>query len=135
MIFHLATAESSAEMRPPSKSISLYYMLIFLLCAAVSDAQSTCYRPDGVAAPASYQPCNTTAPASMCCNIGYGEACNSIIGLCGSSSALWRESCTDPTWQAPECLRLCITGPSKSMGRVLNNGCRVSINADDGHRL
>jgi hypothetical protein len=31
-------------------------------------------------------------------------------GLCQSTTPdiVWRESCTDPTWTAPECLQLCV---------------------------
>ncbi|KAF6841442.1 hypothetical protein CPLU01_00573 [Colletotrichum plurivorum] len=46
---------------------------------------------------------------SMCCNRA-GDKCQPD-GLCWSEEhrQLWRESCTDPTWQSPKCLKLCIS--------------------------
>lgn len=49
----------------------------------------------------------------MCCVIGYGkdiseaEVCR-MDGLCYSPGydRDWRESCTDPTWQHPACIKL-----------------------------
>ncbi|KAL8921386.1 MAG: hypothetical protein Q9172_004038 [Xanthocarpia lactea] len=31
-------------------------------------------------------------------------------GLCTSGSNVWRESCTDPTWASPSCVKLCVNG-------------------------
>ncbi|KAL8781663.1 MAG: hypothetical protein Q9213_005905 [Squamulea squamosa] len=31
-------------------------------------------------------------------------------GLCQNGNVTWRESCTDPTWTSPSCVKLCITG-------------------------
>ncbi|KAI4227356.1 MAG: hypothetical protein LQ349_006719 [Xanthoria aureola] len=31
-------------------------------------------------------------------------------GLCQSPDTIWRESCTDPTWKSPSCVKLCIDG-------------------------
>ncbi|PQE10499.1 Transmembrane alpha-helix domain protein [Rutstroemia sp. NJR-2017a BBW] len=64
-----------------------------------------------------YKPCNGSAPVSMCCLLGYGTSHNggdqcgsgSTYGLCGvTGTQLWRESCTDQTWQSPVCLKLCV---------------------------
>lgn len=35
-------------------------------------------------------------------------------GLCQSPDTIWRESCTDPTWKSPSCVKLCIDGISMS---------------------
>ncbi|KAM3087765.1 hypothetical protein ACMFMG_001838 [Clarireedia jacksonii] len=51
----------------------------------------------------------------MCCHLGFanngGDQCGSgsTYGLCGvTGTQLWRESCTDQTWQSPVCLKLCL---------------------------
>ena len=67
-----------------------------------------------------YSPCDPNASASMCCaqdpsspflNNKSGVDCRSD-GLCADAGndALWRTACTDPTWQNPECIKLCING-------------------------
>lgn len=50
----------------------------------------------------------------MCCRTNdnnYPDICRTD-GLCQETEqdVIWRESCTDPTWQSPQCLRLCIDG-------------------------
>src|ERR1700738_2653497 len=78
----------------------------------------SCYIPDGsVVTDGAYAPCNAVAGAtSMCCAIvpvgnaqGYNasqlDTCLSS-GLCeASDGTFWRDSCTDPTWTSPNCLR------------------------------
>lgn len=79
---------------------------------------STCYWPDGQANPnLSYLPCNDGA-VSMCCatnrTIPTVNSCRPD-GTCleESTQTVWRESCTDPTWKDPKCLKLCYTGICK----------------------
>lgn len=95
--------------------------------AADEDETPKCYRPDGSEADDTYRPCDKTASVSMCCHLGVGssynggDACGSgpTYGLCGiTGTQLWRESCTDPTWQDPACLQFCTTGDGK---------CRLSF--------
>lgn len=90
------------------------YILIWLLLTAAISWAETCYRPAGNAADVRYAPCyNNTGQASMCCRINdndYPDICRND-GLCNAtyqSDVIWRESCTDQTWQSPQCLRLCI---------------------------
>src|SRR5437773_4140804 len=83
--------------------------LLLLQIATICWAQ-TCYHPDGSAAPSKYAPCNAGVH-SMCCrtNDGGPDICRPD-GLCQStldSSFIWRESCTDQSWQSPGCLKLC----------------------------
>ncbi|KAF3145974.1 hypothetical protein TWF569_006518 [Orbilia oligospora] len=77
-----------------------------------------CYYPDGrLRDSTDYQPCsNVVGQHSMCCalaNRGSGADLCLPNGLCsaftadGSQTALWRESCTDPTWESPACLKIC----------------------------
>ncbi len=52
----------------------------------------------------------------MCCATN-GRAVPDIPrkdGLCQNLAAIWRESCTDPTWESPSCIKLCIDGISTS---------------------
>ncbi|KAL0945031.1 uncharacterized protein CTRU02_202918 [Colletotrichum truncatum] len=58
-----------------------------------------------------YSPCLQNEH-SMCCrlkNDPYTDTCRQD-GLCWNAQRgqLWRESCTDPTWQSPNCLKLCV---------------------------
>jgi hypothetical protein len=71
----------------------------------------------------------------MCCAVGPGrdgsqDVCLSgaDTGLCGNAilndaAGVWRESCTDPTWQDPACLKIFVngTGINSTMGTTLNS--------------
>ena len=52
----------------------------------------------------------------MCCAWGSARTASGNAdtclpnGLCQNAENTWRESCTDPTWQAPECLKLFVNG-------------------------
>lgn len=71
---------------------------------------ATCYYPDGEIAEViiTYARCNiNTSVASMCCNADNGDRCTPE-GLCISgSNAFYRDMCTDQTWKAPECVKIC----------------------------
>lgn len=43
----------------------------------------------------------------MCCAVA--DTCLGN-GLCKNGDLIWRESCTDRTWQAPECVKLFLNG-------------------------
>lgn len=62
-----------------------------------------------------YQPCSLVTKFSMCCRSPQngGDSCLEN-GLCQGyngegSQPIWRESCTDPTWNSPYCLNFCTT--------------------------
>ncbi|KAH9909135.1 hypothetical protein F4778DRAFT_793154 [Xylariomycetidae sp. FL2044] len=81
--------------RRPQAIMSFKVLIIALATTATA---KTCYRPDG----SSVDDANNG-----------GDACgsDSTYGLCGvTGSQLWRESCTDPTWESPACLKLCVDG-------------------------
>jgi hypothetical protein len=76
--------------------------------------RAQCYHPDGSAATSDYQPCHA-GRQSMCCAInrsdGYVNRCRpDDLCLEINTGVIWRESCTDPTWQDPACLQLCTSG-------------------------
>ncbi len=54
-----------------------------------------------------YAPCDQEANVSMCCrtNNGGSDVCLPS-GLCRNGNIYWRESCTDPTWTDPACIKL-----------------------------
>jgi len=94
--------------------------LLLTLSMIVSSVIGTCYHPDGTSAHVDYKPCNTNGNVSMCCHLGVsnnnGDACGSgpTYGLCGiTGPQLWRESCTDPTWKDPACLKFCLDDKGK----------------------
>ena len=101
----------------------LWLQILFCVCLANTNAAGNCYLPDGILESSQdYQPCNSVlGTISMCCGTNRtGIAAESCLpnGLCRkfgteggvTTEVLWRESCTDPTWQSPFCLRnICAT--------------------------
>ncbi|KAI4176690.1 MAG: hypothetical protein LQ346_007842 [Caloplaca aetnensis] len=68
------------------------------------DAHGSDYQPIGFG--------SSTDNFQMCCATN-GRAVPDIPrkdGLCQNNIAIWRESCTDPTWKSPSCIKLCIDG-------------------------
>lgn len=94
-------------------SLPLPLRALALAClAAVASAQ--CFLPNGTeqngvegVGKNSWKPCGSSGHG-MCCNTFSGDTCQD--GLCWNpiGKVYWRESCTDPTWQSPKCLKLCI---------------------------
>ena len=81
---------------------------------------SDCFYPNGTQRDKNtnhfFQPIDHSAPNSMCCRFG-GNAPDiwdaAHPGLCisqdeNSNGTRLREACTDQTWQAPECWKLCV---------------------------
>ncbi|KAL8679079.1 MAG: hypothetical protein Q9186_004619 [Xanthomendoza sp. 1 TL-2023] len=88
------------------------FLSLGLFSLSVAAAGTTCYYPNGTAAIDSnwpYEPCKRNTPESMCCRKGSTDTCRSD-GLCDSGwdGNTWRDFCTDPTWQAPNCIKLCL---------------------------
>ncbi|CAI7664602.1 unnamed protein product [Penicillium manginii] len=81
---------------------------IFILCLKTAIAKATCYSPDGnEVTEESYVPCIAIDGVhSMCCKMNHTnpDTCDPN-GLCFSTKGYyWREFCTDPTWESPNCL-------------------------------
>lgn len=102
---------NTAKMHRPS-----LLLLSTLTLATASTIAPTCYAPNGTAittdpcCDGTYSPCNGTG---MCCALGRPiYHINKCLGngLCEDVSTgwIWRESCTDPTWTDPRCLKLCM---------------------------
>lgn len=100
----------------------LPFFLLSILLASTALAQSNCYHANGVdqnerwgGSGSEYSRCGSPNEHSMCCRWNTDVApdtCRSD-GLCvndGNIQLLWRESCTDPTWESEGCLKLCYQG-------------------------
>lgn len=105
-------------------------------------SRKICYAPNGsstneqlnVTEGAIYAPCDNTADVSMCCAVGPSRDGTTDIclenGLCRNDilwdGLFWRESCTDPTWEDPACIKLFLngTGFNDTMGTILNGKSR-----------
>jgi hypothetical protein len=111
---------STVFYRSPLSSILAMALATFLclIAALLSLAltQRTCYTPTGLDRNSNaftdtngtvyYVPCNPTdGTVSVCCRIT--DTCWSN-GLClqGGTTNFWRESCTDPTFTHPNCIKL-----------------------------
>ena len=77
-----------------------------------ADGAPLCYFPNGGQdITVDMKPCHA-GRHSMCCQ--FNETSPDICrpdGLCQDFSddrQVWRQSCTDPEWKSPECLRLCL---------------------------
>lgn len=96
----------------PRQTIYLVIILASLSSLALAWADSTCYYPNGTAAIDDtwpYTPCIANTRHSMCCRTTSTDTCRDD-GLCDSTwdGNVWRDFCTDPTWQAPNCVKLCL---------------------------
>src|SRR5271163_3436544 len=97
-----------------------------LILSLVDRSSAACYTPEGLdrnemfnaSEGYLYAPCDNVVPVSMCCAIGPGRVADGTAdtcipgGLCYNQGAnlYWRESCTDPTWTSPACIKLFVNG-------------------------
>ena len=92
---------SRTKIRTVVGCLVVYYRL--------ADASAQCFFPNGTAALDWFQPCNVVAgDESMCCRINETPRSKCLSnGLCLGSDqiTIFRESCTDPFWRSPLCLR------------------------------
>ena len=93
-------------------------LVFFCVASFSSKSYANCYFPNGTDVNALlstdvYQPCNAGDDVSMCCalNRPYPDKCRSD-GLCFSTYDLniWRDSCTDRSWESSSCVKLCDSG-------------------------
>lgn len=94
-------------------SVSWVITCSLILLLLTPHASADCFYPNGTSrngnitgAAAPYKPC--FSGVSMCCSTVF-DTCERD-GLCSDGTNLWRESCTDPTWQSPNCVKLCVSG-------------------------
>ncbi|KAF4823225.1 hypothetical protein CGCSCA5_v001816 [Colletotrichum siamense] len=99
------------------------FIFLAAVTAGITAVHGTCFVPNGTNRNDindshfdTYEPC-VSSGHSMCCNVKGGDSCKAN-GLCWNNvySKFWRESCTDPTWESPKCLQLCISDDYQSDG-------------------
>lgn len=106
-------------------AMQLFHCLILFCLGSFPSrvfAATSCYRPNGTDVNAVYraqflkpvyEPCNAGDEHSMCCAMqrNIPDKCRSD-GLCLNEfkNLVWRDSCTDPTWKSPHCVKLCTQG-------------------------
>jgi hypothetical protein len=106
------------ESEPVTGSIQLLNWFIVALELFPSLVYAACYFPNGrdmndVHPEEKYRPCDNDGRSdsefTMCC--AYFDTCRPD-GMClsGWDSEVWRDGCTDPTWQSPSCIKLCHEG-------------------------
>ncbi|KAL0942893.1 uncharacterized protein CTRU02_200779 [Colletotrichum truncatum] len=92
----------------------VFLPVVLVTFTSIVAGQGSCFVPNGTnrhaltnAGGNKYEPCEANGH-SMCCNPGVGDKCQPN-GLCWNpiGKVTWRESCTDPTWQSPKCIKLC----------------------------
>ena len=122
---HLQTTTLTAR-HTTMRTIPLLIQTILLLSTISFAYQSTptCFLPNGTADQGNdgvelfnFEPCSNTTGYSMCCRQSSpgetGEICRPD-GLCSDDSGeIWRNGCTDQTWQDPACVKLCTSGTGK----------------------
>lgn len=124
--------------------ISFSFFIIFYLHIFPSKTFAACYKPNGIDVNEQlnlddYQPCDGGDDESMCCALNrlYPDKCRSD-GLCSGyrypDIAIWRDSCTDPTWKSPKCLKLCTQGSCKSLSFTFLSTFEHKITCDGMQR-
>jgi hypothetical protein len=108
----------------PMIAIVRTVVVVFLIATDSTCLAASCFFPDSSPQESpDYQPCNSTAGHKMCCATNRKTtSVNSCIqhGLCADAdkNIMWRETCSDPTWQDEGCLKLCIDGLGRLFSRV-----------------
>ncbi|KAL8846924.1 MAG: hypothetical protein Q9221_008012 [Calogaya cf. arnoldii] len=107
-----------------SRRISLVATTTILLHFLTTSVSANCFLPNGTdrntilwdSHGIDYQPSgfgSSLDDFQMCCATNNRDSPDTPRkdGLCQSADgAIWRESCTDPTWKSPSCVKLCIEG-------------------------
>lgn len=99
----------------------LLYPTFILFCLSLT-VKAICYFPDGVTVPRLDTPCHSTGE-STCCASGYACLSNNLCmltehveGDTDSISTFVRGSCTDRSWNSPNCPSFCVS-PSEDFVR------------------
>ncbi|KAL8926539.1 MAG: hypothetical protein Q9208_002866 [Pyrenodesmia sp. 3 TL-2023] len=110
-------------MAPFNVGVNRHLQVLTILSVIVA-AIAGCYYPNGTDRNEGfprdiYLPINPGDEFSMCCS-SLGDKPRSD-GLCENAegSVIWRESCTDRTWQSPKCIKLCADSSPGNMESLL----------------
>ena len=118
VVFKMITSRSGPGLGPGPACRRSLPLVIAVYSIFWSSAHATCYNPNGSnrnegLSPEIYRPCDPGDVHSMCCALNRVNAdkCRGD-GLClsGDGPIVWRESCTDPTWESSKCIKLCDSG-------------------------
>lgn len=94
-----------------------FALLVAFCLVAVSLVNADCYYPNGTNANnlpggVKYEECpGLPGSHGMCCYESGDQRCKDN-GLCyyADGALLWRQLCTDSTWQSEGCVKLCLNG-------------------------
>jgi len=107
----------------PHGMLNYYTFLLGLeFLSATTTVSATCFLPNGTDRSLGYRPAdqyipiNTGDNVTMCCAATDGPRSD---GLCVSGTNIYRESCTDQSWQDPRCIKLC-AGSDNGKGNPLS---------------
>ncbi|KAF2177115.1 hypothetical protein K469DRAFT_697475 [Zopfia rhizophila CBS 207.26] len=94
---------------------------------SINAAQAECFYPNGT-----NRNLNPAKGHWMPCNEAANDECQEN-GLCSNANGLvWREGCTDPTWESPSCLKLCTGDHKDKFGNWYNATDIVITQCEDG---
>lgn len=90
-----------------------------------------------------YQACHSDASVSMCCaldtsspflNLNSGIICRDD-GLCENAARdhITRTACTDPTWEDPNCIKLCVDGTKQNGEPEVDNDVQITVCGDGSY--
>ena len=107
------------------QSLRIDALLLALSTVAIQHTYAACYWPNGqdrniarsgYSNSTDYEPLLRDGSASMCCAEWNDRApAPNAFGLCvDSDDVIWRESCSDRSWESPSCLKLCAEGVDSS---------------------
>ncbi|KAL8875995.1 MAG: hypothetical protein Q9198_005732, partial [Flavoplaca austrocitrina] len=110
----------------------IFLRLVFAVCFLPNSTDRNAlgldrYRPSGVG--------SALDGFSMCCRL-VGVDSPDVPrpdGLCTSGTRVWRESCTDPTWASPSCIKLCVNGTDENGLPMKDNDEIITPCADQSY--
>ncbi|KAL8846617.1 MAG: hypothetical protein Q9221_008311 [Calogaya cf. arnoldii] len=121
----------------PSSFRTNHWLKGLIVLLVIGTVIANCFYPNGTDvnngfSSERYIATNPEDDFSMCCS-RLGDQPRSD-GLCmnADGSVIWRESCTDRTWQSSKCIKLC-AGSSPGIGRQMDNDEQVTPCSDGSY--
>jgi hypothetical protein len=84
------------------------FVCLLLSAISLSSAAGKCYYPNGAQSFDNF-PCDAEVEDGPCCHGSLGWACLSNKLCRGPDGNVVRGSCSDPTWESPECAHFCLS--------------------------
>ncbi|KAH6691355.1 hypothetical protein F5X68DRAFT_201757 [Plectosphaerella plurivora] len=85
-----------------------FFVCLLLSAVSFSSAAGRCYYPNGAQSFDNF-PCDVDAEDGPCCHGSQGWACLDNKLCRGPDGNVVRGSCSDPTWDSPECSHFCLS--------------------------